>query len=82
VHRAREVALVPLLALAHVHHRDGVLGQEVLSRGGVDLVDLGLRLLEQLAVRRHNFTKYSNLTRAAQGARATLGTCLRACASG
>ena len=55
------MSLVPLVSLAHVHDRDGALGEEIPRGGGVDLVDLGLGLLKQLAVRRHNFTKYSNL---------------------
>jgi hypothetical protein len=38
--RAREVSFVPLVALAHVHDCDGVLGEKLLRRGGVDLVDL------------------------------------------
>jgi hypothetical protein len=73
---------VPLVALAHVHNCHGALGKKLLGGGGIDFVDLGLGLLQQLTVGRHNFTKYSNLASATQSARATLGTCLRASAFG
>ena len=75
---ARQVTLVPFVALAHVDDRNGVLGQELLRRRGIDFVDLGLRLLEKLAVGRHSFTKYSNLASGASVARARLGSCPRA----
>src|SRR4029453_13945797 len=79
---AGKVALVPLFALAHVDDGEGVLGEQLLRLRGIDFVDLGLGPLQELAIGRHNFTKYSNLIRAATAARATFGGCLRAPESG
>ena len=79
---AGKVALVPLFALAHVDDGEGVLGKQLLRLRGIDFVDLGLGPLQELAIGRHSFTKYSNLIRAANVARATFGGCLRAPESG
>lgn len=60
MHGSREMALLPLVALAHVEEERGLVapeqGQGVRS---LDLLDLGLHLLEQLAVVRHCFQEYS-----------------------
>src|SRR6185312_10720335 len=57
---ARDPALLPLVALAHVDEERRVVTVEQLARAaGVDLVDGGLRLLEQLPVGRHGFRLYS-----------------------
>ena len=61
VNRPRDGALVPLAALPHVDE-DGRVGLPKLGRPrGVDLLDLALDLLEQLAIARHCFRKYSDL---------------------
>ena len=76
---ARDVALVPLVPVAHVDE-DGRLRLAEL-RGGrrVDLVDLALDLLQELAVAGHCFRKYSYAARGVlQGPGATLGACLSA----
>ena len=60
VHRARDVTLVPLLVLAHVDEERRVVALVELARGrGVDLVDLGLHLVEYFAVGSHCYWKYS-----------------------
>ena len=46
--RARDVPGVPLVALAHVDDHDAVGAEDLADRGGVDLVDLGLDLLDVL----------------------------------
>jgi hypothetical protein len=57
---ARDVALVPLVLLAHVDdHRLGSLDQ-LAGALGVDLRNLGAHLLQQFPVRRHRFPKYSD----------------------
>ncbi len=54
------MTLVPLVRLADVDEERAVLRLEALVRlDGRDLVDLGLDLREQLAVRRHYFPNYS-----------------------
>src|SRR4051812_16378960 len=68
-HRSRQVPLVPLVALAHVEEeRRLVVGQELVRATGVDLVDLRLRLREELTVGRHFFPKCSEAPRAAKEA--------------
>jgi hypothetical protein len=56
VHRAGEVTLLPLVGLADVDP-DGAV--EVLGATRVDLVDRRLRLLEQLAIRGHDYSNGS-----------------------
>jgi hypothetical protein len=52
VHSAGEVAFLPLLGLSDVDP-DGAL--QGLGGAGIDLVDLGLCLLQQLAISRHDY---------------------------
>ena len=55
---AGDVTLVPLVVLPDVEERARLAGVDQLARpGGVDLRDLGARLLEQLAVRGHRYRK-------------------------
>src|SRR5262249_11713081 len=59
VHRAGDVALFPLLALADVDE-EGAVAAEILGLGGGQLRDLGLDLRQQFSVGRHWFRKYSD----------------------
>ncbi len=59
MHRPGEVTLVPLGLLADVDDRGGVGLEERARLGRVDLLDLGLHLLEVLTVGRHCFNEYS-----------------------
>ena len=61
---AGDLPLVPLVLLADVdeERRVGRLEQLAGARG-VDLVDLGAHLLQELAVTRHDFPKYSGAER-------------------
>ena len=69
VHRARDMALAPLVRLAHVDEERRLRRGEQLARlGRVDLLDLALHLLEQFAVARHDFQEYSG-AEAIQGGR-------------
>ena len=62
VHGAGNLALVPLVLLADVEE-ERRLGrvEELVGARGVHLLDLGSHLLEQLAVVRHDFPKYSGV---------------------
>ena len=70
VDRAGEVAFAPLVRLADVDEERRLGGVEELAGAhGVHLLDLGLDLLQQLAVGRHDFQKYSGLPAGYAGAR-------------
>jgi hypothetical protein len=53
MHGAREVTLVPLVALADVDHLRGSIVDQLTRARGVDFVDLALDLLEKLAIAQH-----------------------------
>ena len=70
------MSLDPLVALAHVDEGRRVVAlDELLRSRDVDLLDLGLDLLQQLAVRGHCFQEYSEVIAAFDaGRRATLAS--------
>jgi hypothetical protein len=57
---AGDVALVPLVLLAHVDEERVAL--ELARAGDVDFVDVGAQLCEEIPVTRHDFHKYSDGT--------------------
>jgi hypothetical protein len=57
---SRDVSLVPLILLADVHDDRLLRLDQLPGLRCVDLRDFGARLLEQLAVVRHFFPKYSD----------------------
>jgi hypothetical protein len=68
VDRAGEVPLAPLVLLTDVdEERPRSRIEQLASARGVDLADLGLHLLQQLAVARHDFLKYSGVGRGYAG---------------
>ena len=64
VDRARDLSLVPLVLLADVEEERRVdRVEELAGARGVHLLDLGANLLEKLPIVRHDFPKYSGVTR-------------------
>jgi hypothetical protein len=61
VHGAGDVALVPLVAVADVDEDGRLRLAQLGGVGHADLVDLALHLLQELAIGRHCFRKYSYL---------------------
>ncbi len=59
VHRARDVALVPLVRLAHVEEERAAVPEQIVRVGRRDLRDLGLDLCQELSVGSHYFQEYS-----------------------
>ena len=64
MHGAGDLAFLPLVALANVDERGRLRAVEKrCCAGGVDLVDLGLDLLQEVAVAVHCFQEYSDWRR-------------------